>query len=55
MVPALSGCDLHMRLTSDHIVSFWFEGQAYGSLDQVPNLTAQQLLRDAIQEWEETT
>jgi hypothetical protein len=34
-------------------VRFVFEGREYEELDDVPNMTAQQLIRDAIQEWEE--
>jgi hypothetical protein len=54
LFPALVGRDLHVRLGSDDSVYFVFEGQEYGSLDDVPNLTARQLIREAIQEWEET-
>lgn len=55
LFPALVGRDLHVRLDSDDSVCFVFEGQEYGSLDDVPNLTARQLIRESIQEWEETT
>jgi hypothetical protein len=54
LFPALVGRDLHVRLDSDGSVCFMLEGQEYGSLDDVPNLTARQLIREAIQEWEET-
>jgi hypothetical protein len=54
LFPALAGRDLHVGLRSDDSVCFVFEGQEYGSLDEIPNLTARQLIREAIQEWEET-
>jgi hypothetical protein len=54
LAPALTGRDLHVGLGSDDSVCFVFEGQEYGSLDDIPNLTAQRLIREAIQEWEET-
>jgi hypothetical protein len=54
LIPALVGRDLHVRLYSDGSVCFVFEGQEYESMDEVPNLTARQLIRDAIREWEET-
>ena len=54
LFPALAGRDLHIRLETDDSVCFVFEGQDYGSLDDIPNLTARQLIREAIQEWEET-
>jgi hypothetical protein len=54
LLPALVGRDLHVRLEADASVCFVFEGQEYGNLDDVPNLTARQLIREAIQEWEET-
>lgn len=55
MIPALSGRDLHVRPGAGGSVSFVFEGRAYENLDEVPNLTARQLIKDAIQEWDETT
>ena len=54
LFPALAKRDLHVKLDADHSVCFAFEGQEYGNLDDVPNLTARQLIREAIQEWEET-
>jgi hypothetical protein len=54
LAPALAGRDLHVRLEADDSVCFVFESQEYGSLDDIPNLTARQLIREAIQEWEET-
>jgi hypothetical protein len=54
LTPALTGRDLHVGLRSDDSVCFVFEGQEYGNLDDIPNLTAQRLIREAIQEWEET-
>lgn len=54
LFPALTGRDVHVGLDSDNSVCFVFEGQEYESLDDVPNLTARQLIREAIQEWEDT-
>jgi hypothetical protein len=54
-VPALLGRDLHVRLGDGGLVRFTFEGTEYDSLEQVPNLTAQQLVQDAITEWDERT
>ncbi len=54
LIPALVGRNLHVRPGPGDSVSFVFEGQEYKHLDEVPNMTAQQLIRDAIREWEET-
>jgi hypothetical protein len=54
MIPALIGRDLHVRLGPGDSVRFVFEGREHDSLDHVPNLTAQQLVKDSIQEWEDT-
>ena len=51
-VPALAGRDLHVRLGDGGGVCFVFEAAEYESLDGIPNLTAQQLVRDAIAEWD---
>ncbi|MGQ9597841.1 MAG: hypothetical protein ACUVWZ_00315 [Anaerolineae bacterium] len=55
LIPALAARELHVRASPEGTVYFTFEGKEYEALDQVPNLTARQLIRDAIQEWEETT
>ncbi len=55
MIPALVGRGLHVRPGSGGKVLFQFEGEQYSNLDDIPNLTARQLVRDAIQEWDETT
>jgi membrane protein implicated in regulation of membrane protease activity len=55
LIQALAGRDLHVRPGSGGAVRFVFEGQEYDNLEQVPNLTARQLIKDAIQEWDETT
>jgi hypothetical protein len=55
LVPALAGRDLHVRLDAAGSVRFAFQGREYENLDELPNMTARQLIRDAIQEWEETT
>jgi hypothetical protein len=54
LIPALAGRDLHVRPGEDGSVHFFFEGQDYEQLDDIPNLTARQLVKDAIQEWDET-
>ena len=51
--PALHARDLHVRLGAHGSVCFVFEGVEYESLEGVPNLTAQQLVREAIAEWDE--
>jgi membrane protein implicated in regulation of membrane protease activity len=55
LIPALTGRELHVRPGPSGTVRFVFEGQEYENLEQVPNLTARQLVQDAIQEWDETT
>jgi hypothetical protein len=54
-IPALQGRGLHVLSGSEGKVLFSFEGKQYESLDEVPNLTARQAIKDAIQEWEEIT
>lgn len=51
--PALHARDLHVRLGAGGSVRFVFEGVEYKSLKEIPNLTAQQLVREAIAEWDE--
>jgi hypothetical protein len=51
--PALHARDLHVRLGAGGSVRFVYEGVEYESLEGIPNLTAQQLIRDAIAEWDE--
>ena len=55
LIPALAGRELQVRSGPGGKVVFGFEGRVYESLDDIPNLTAQQLVKDAIQEWDETT
>lgn len=55
LIPALANRELHVRPGGDAGVRFVFEGQEYESLDDLPNLTARQVVKDAIQEWDETT
>jgi hypothetical protein len=55
LLPGLQDRDLHVRPAPDGAVLFFFEGEAYTSVDQVPSFTARQLINDAIREWEETT
>jgi len=55
LIPALQGRGLHVRPGPAGKVLFVFEGREYQNVDAVPNLTARQLVKDAIQEWDETT
>lgn len=55
LIPALAGRDLHVRQSPEGTVLFLFDGHDYEKLDEIPNLTAQQLVKDAIREWDETT
>lgn len=55
LIPALANRDLKVRPGPDGGVRFVFEGQQYENLEDLPNLTAQQIIKDAIQEWDETT
>jgi hypothetical protein len=55
LIPPLQGRGLHIQTGPGGLVRFAFEGQEYESLADLPNLTAQELIRDAIQEWEQTT
>ncbi len=54
LIPALVGRGLHVRSGPAGKVLFLFEGQEYEGVDDVPNLTARQLIMDAIREWDET-
>jgi hypothetical protein len=55
LIPALQGRGLHIRSGTGGRVLFAFEGQEYQDVNEIPNLTARQLVKDAIQEWDETT
>jgi hypothetical protein len=55
LIPALVGRDLHVQSGQGGEVIFVFEGQEYENLEAMPNLTARQLIQDAIREWDETT
>lgn len=55
LIPALVGRGLHVQPGPGGEVLFVFEGQAYENLEDMPNLTARQLIQDAIREWDETT
>lgn len=52
-VPALLDRGLHVQPGDSGLVHFVFDGTEYGSLEAIPNLTAQQLVQDAIDEWNE--
>jgi hypothetical protein len=54
MFPAFRGRDLHMRTDPGGAVRFQLDGQEYQDANDIPNLTARQLIADAIKEWEET-
>lgn len=55
MVPALVERGLHVRPGPAGKVLFTFEGREYQRVDEIPNLTARELVQDAIREWDETT
>jgi len=55
MIPAFRDRELHMRADPTGSVRFQFDGQEYQEANDIPNLTARQLIADAIKEWEETT
>lgn len=55
LIPALVGRELHVRPGPGGKVLFVFDGQEYQNVDDVPNLTARQLIQDSIREWDETT
>ena len=55
LIPALAHKQLHVEPGPGGEVRFIFEGQAYERLDDIPNLTARDVVTDAIQEWDETT
>jgi hypothetical protein len=54
LVPALVGRGLHIRSDPSGKVLFTFEGLEYQSVEDISNLTARQVVKDAIQEWDET-
>jgi hypothetical protein len=54
LIPALQGRGLHIQQAPGGAVRFALEGQEYESVDDIPNLTARQLIEDAIQEWNDT-
>lgn len=53
-IPSFRGRELHMHADATGAVRFQFEGQEYQDANEIPNLTARQLIADAIKEWEET-
>ena len=53
-MPAFHSRELHMRADPTGEVRFQFDGQEYQDASDIPNLTARQLITDAIKEWEET-
>ena len=55
LIPALVGRGLYVQSGVGGEVLFVFEGKAYEYLENLPNLTARELIQDAIREWDETT
>jgi hypothetical protein len=55
LIPALTGRGLHVKAGPGGKALFSFEGKDYQRIDDVPNLTARQLIKEAIREWDETT
>lgn len=55
LMPALVGRGLHVQSGPGGEVLFVFEGKTYENLENLPNLTARELVQDAIREWDETT
>lgn len=55
LIPAFHERELHVRADPGGAVRFDFDGTEYRDLDDIPNMTARQLIADAIKEWEETT
>jgi hypothetical protein len=54
-IPAFHGRELHMLTDPTGTVRFQFDGHEYQDANDIPNLTARQLIADAIKEWEEIT
>jgi len=54
-IPAFHGRELHVRADPTGAVRFQFDGHEYQDANDIPNLTARQLIADAIKEWEEIT
>ncbi|MBN1659734.1 MAG: hypothetical protein JXA93_15110 [Anaerolineae bacterium] len=55
LIPALARRDIHVRQTAGGMVRFVFEGHEYESLDDIPNMTVREVIKEAIREWDETT
>jgi hypothetical protein len=55
LIPALARRELHVRPSPEGTVLFVFEGQIYNSVNEIPNMTARQVIRDSIQEWDDLT
>jgi len=53
-IPAFHGRDLHVRADPAGGVRFQFDGHEYEDANDIPNLTARQLIADATREWEES-
>jgi len=51
--PTLFPGGLHVQTGLDRRVVFVFEGQEYASVDEIPNRTAQEVIHNAIREWED--
>jgi len=55
LIPALAHRDVHVRQGAGGTVRFVFEGKEYENLDDVPNMTVREVIKEAIREWDETT
>jgi len=55
LIPAFQERELHVHADPSGAVRFDFDGRQYQDVGDIPNMTARQLIADAIREWEETT
>jgi hypothetical protein len=55
LIPALVHRDVHVRQGAGGLVRFVFEGREYENLDDIPNMTMREVIKEAIREWDETT
>jgi hypothetical protein len=55
LIPALVRRELHVQPSPEGMVLFLFEGKQYNSVNDIPNMTARQVIRDAIKEWDDMT
>lgn len=55
LIPALARRDIRVRQGAAGMVRFVFEGEEYEDLDDVPNMTVREVIKEAIREWDETS